>query len=81
MSKTRITVSPPPRRYPVQKTLGDDDTTIFSSPQSMDSAERDAVKKGEARGKLGYVEEHPKCRLKANTKAYDEGYGKIDWSK
>ena len=76
---SRITVSRPRRHKPVPE-LGDDDTTIFSSPQSMDSDERDAVQKGEARGKRGYEVDHPKCRLKANTKAYDEGYDLIDWS-
>jgi hypothetical protein len=65
--------------------LGDDTTTIFSSPQSMDSDERDAVKKGEARGKREAMKEDPKrfglARQRAlNKKKYDECYDKIDWS-
>jgi len=39
--------------------LGDDTTTVFSSPQSMDSAERDAVKSGENRGKKMAMLERP----------------------
>ena len=60
--------------------LGDDTTTVHSSPQSMSSAERDAVKKGEARGKCEYMKEHPKCGLVGATPQYRENYDKIDWS-
>lgn len=60
--------------------LGDDTTTIFSSPQSMGSDEREAVKKGEARGKREYMKEHPKCGLVAATPQYRKNYDKIDWS-
>lgn len=65
--------------------LGDDTTTIFSSPQSMDSAEREAVKKGEDRGKRIAVAEDPErfglARQRALTKKqFDENYAKIDWS-
>ncbi len=60
--------------------LGDDDKTIFSSPQSLDSDERDAVKKGEARGKREYMKEHPKCGLVGATPRYRKNYDLIDWS-
>jgi len=39
--------------------LGDAETTIFSSRDSMTSAERDAVKKGENRGKVAVMNENP----------------------
>lgn len=57
--------------------LGDDTTTIFSSPQSMDSDERDAVRKGEARGKLEAMKERPEhygCIGNENTIKYRKGY-------
>lgn len=65
--------------------LGDDTTTIHSSPQSMSSAERDAVKKGEARGKRQMEAEFPKrfelARQRGKSKRqYDAGYAKINWS-
>lgn len=65
--------------------LGDDTTTIHSSPQSMSSAEREAVKSGEARGKREMVAEHPKRFGLARAsgkgkKQFDKGYKQIDWS-
>ena len=65
--------------------LGDDTTTIHSSPQSMTSAEREAVKKGEARGKREMVATHPERfglagELGRCKNQFDEGYEQIDWS-
>lgn len=65
--------------------LGDDTTTIHSNPQSMSSAEREAVKKGEARGKREMVAAHPEYfemvrQRGIGLKKFDAGYEKIDWS-
>ena len=65
--------------------LGDDTTTIHSSPQSMSSAERAAVKKGEARGKREMMAAHPERfglagELGRCKEQFDKGYAKIDWS-
>lgn len=65
--------------------LGDDTTTIHSSPQSMTSAEREAVKKGEARGKREFVAANPKRfglarELGKGKRQFDKGYEQIDWS-
>ena len=74
-----ITVTSNKKKRKRQELLSDDNKTIFTSCE-LDSAERDAVSKGEARGKCEYMKEHPKCGLKGNTKSYDRNYGKIDWS-
>ncbi len=59
--------------------LTDDNKTIFSG--DLDTAEKAAVQKGEARGKREYMKEHPKCGLTAATPAYRENYARIDWAK
>jgi len=61
--------------------LGDDTKTIFSSPQSLESNERDAVEKGEARGKREYMKDNPKCGLKRNSRLFQRNYDLIDWKK
>lgn len=68
-----------------QPLLGDDTTTIHSSPQSMSSAEREAVKKGEARGKREMVAAHPEHfglvrQRSIGQKKFKAGYEQIDWS-
>ncbi len=65
--------------------LGDDTTTIHSSPQAMSSAELDAVKKGEARGKRQMEAEFPErfglARQRGMTKKRsDKNYAQIDWA-
>lgn len=65
--------------------LGDDTTTIHSNPQSMSSAEREAVRKGEARGKRELVAAHPEhfglVRQRGiGQKKFEAGYEQIDWS-
>ena len=65
--------------------LGDDTTTIHSSPQSMTSAEREAVKKGESRGKRQMMAAHPERfglagELGRCKEHFDAGYEQIDWS-
>jgi hypothetical protein len=58
-------------------TLGDDTTTIFSAPQSMSSAEREAVKKGEDRGKKVAMQERPEhygCIGNEDTIKMGKGY-------
>ena len=61
-----------------------DNKTIFSG--DLDSAERNAVKSGEERGKRIAMIEEPErfgmARQKAlNMDKYGENYDKIDWSK
>ncbi len=74
------------RRGSVQTPLlSDDTTTIHSSPQSMSSVERAAVKKGEARGKREAMAADPKrfslARQRGkNKKRFDDRYELIDWS-
>ncbi len=74
-----ITVTSNKKKRKRQELLSDDNKTIFTSCE-LDSAEREAVRKGEARGKREYMKEHPKCGLKGNTRAFDRNYNKIDWS-
>lgn len=65
--------------------LADDTTTVHSNPQSMSSAEREAVKKGEARGKRDMEAADPKRFSLArhrgkNKKRFDDRFELIDWS-
>ncbi len=69
-----------------QPLLSDDTTTVHSNPQSMSSAERAAVKTGEARGKREMMAAHPERfglagELGRCKRQFDEGYNQIDWSK
>lgn len=73
---------PPTKPAPL---LSDDTTTVHSNPQSMSSAERDAVKTGEARGKTQMMAAHPERfglagELGRSKKQFDKGYEQIDWS-
>ena len=67
------------------RTLGDEaETTIFSSRDTMDTAEREAVKSGEERGKRMVMAEDPERFGMARQRAlgkqkYDENYEKIIW--
>lgn len=64
--------------------MDNDESTIFSSPQSMSSEERSAVKTGEERGKKMAMLERPEhygCIGNSNPSKYRKNYGKIDWSK
>ena len=64
--------------------MENDESTIFTSPQCMSSAERSAVKSGEERGKRAAMAERPEHYGNIgsrNMKKYRENYDKIDWSK
>ena len=63
--------------------MHNDESTIFSSPGSMSSAERSAVKSGEERGKRVAMAERPKHYGNIgsiNMNKYRENFDKIDWS-
>lgn len=63
--------------------MNSDEATIFSSPGSMSSAERAAVKSGEKRGEAVAMAERPEhygCIGSMDNKRYRENYDKIDWS-
>ncbi len=59
------------------KLLGDDETTIFSSRDTMDTAEREAVKSGEKRGEKMAMLDDPDRFAAAGSKAK----GKKNWDK
>ena len=52
------------------------DRTIFDGSE-LSSEERDAVRKGEERGKRVYMQEHPKCGLGVATEQYRRNYVRI----
>ncbi len=64
--------------------MENEESTIFTSPQCMSSAERSAVKSGELRGKRAAMAERPEHYGNIGSvspKRFRENYDKIDWSK
>lgn len=63
--------------------MDNEESTIFTSPQCMSSAERQAVKTGEKRGKRAAMAERPEHygNIGSSKPAlYRENFDKIDWS-
>ena len=63
--------------------MDNEESTIFSSPQSMSADERAAVKSGEERGKRVAMAERPEHYGNIGSRnniQYRNNYDKIDWS-